>query len=301
MDSTTAHINIIGGGRLGRSLAKLWHSHNAARIAAVCNRSLQSATEATTFIGAGQPCSALEQLKPAPLWLIATADSDIENTAQQLAETGTLRRGDIVFHCSGSLSSKCLGTFEATGAYTASVHPIHSFADPDKTQTSFAGTYCAIEGSQEALDQLQPLFQTIGAITFSLRSSEHKALYHSATVMACNYLVTLQDCALHLLQQAGIERNQGLELLAPIVRQTADNVTRQDTTTALTGPIARGDSSTIAQHLQAIQQQAPDLLILYSQLGLHTLPIAAQQGSANSDQLRNIEKQLKAATDNEKP
>ncbi|MGS2724542.1 Rossmann-like and DUF2520 domain-containing protein [Porticoccus sp. GXU_MW_L64] len=290
-----AELNIIGGGRLGRSLGKLWHSNNAATIAGVCNRSLQSATEAVTFMGAGQPLSTLAQLPPAPLWLIATADTDIESTAQQLAQTGTLRRGDVVFHCSGSLSSACLSAVKAAETHTASVHPVHSFADPDKTQTSFAGTHCAMEGDNHALEQLQPLFQAIGAISFPLRSSEHKALYHSATVMACNYLVTLQHCALQLLQQAGIERAKGLELLTPIVRQTTDNIARLDTAAALTGPIARGDQQTIEQHMAALQQQSPELLPLYTQLALHTLPISAQQGSASEQQLHAIRNILQAA------
>ncbi|MCV6605819.1 MAG: DUF2520 domain-containing protein [Porticoccaceae bacterium] len=287
-------LNIIGAGRLGRSLARLWHDNKAAEISAVCNRSLESASEAVSFIGAGTPCASLEHILPARLWLIATPDRDIETTARYLAQSGKLRAEHTVFHCSGSLSSDCLESLQANGTNTASIHPVHSFADPQKTQTSFDGSYCAMEGSEGALNQLEALFQAIGGVTFRLHGSEQKALYHSATVMACNYLVTLQHCALNMLQKAGIERNRGLELLAPIVRQTADNIARHDTTAALTGPIARGDINTIEHHMQAIEQHAPEFLALYRQLAQQTLPLAAQQGCTSKARLQDIEQRLQA-------
>ncbi|UTW46066.1 DUF2520 domain-containing protein [bacterium SCSIO 12696] len=290
-------INIIGAGRLGKSLAKLWHSKGLVKIARVCNRSRESAQEATHFIGAGTAADNLATLPPATLWLVATADGEIEAVAKQLASHNIVTRGDVVFHCSGSLSSGCLTSLRNQGAHTASVHPIHSFADPQTTQQTFAGTHCACEGDEDALRRITPLFERIGGNTFTLASSTRKALYHSATVMACNYLVTLQESALSMLQQAGIERKKGLELLAPIVRQTADNIATKGTVSALTGPLARGDSNTIRQHIAAMQQFSPEQLGLYQQLGKHTLSLAQQQGSASIEQLQIIEQLLSATAE----
>ena len=295
--STNTTINIIGAGRLGRSLGKLWQNSNAATIAGICNRTQESSQKAADFIGAGTSVTSLQQLPSANLWLIATADGEIATVAQQLAANSAIKHGDTAFHCSGSLAADCLNPLQANGAHIASVHPVHSFASPEQSQHSFAGSYCAMEGDKEALNKLELLFQAIGGNCFALAGSEQKALYHSATVMACNYLITLQHSALQLLQQAGIDQAKGLELLAPIVGQTADNVFRQGTVAALTGPIARGDQQTVARHLAALQQQAPEKLPLYLQLAQHTLPIAEQQGSASQDQFNTI-RELLTATKN---
>ena len=74
--------------------------------------------------------------------------------------------------------------------------------------------------------------------------------------MACNYLVTLHRAASRLLAEASIPQ----EALLPIMRRTIDNGFE------LTGPIARGDSRTVAAHRIAIEKHAPELLGLYDAL-----------------------------------
>ena len=47
-------LNIIGAGRVGQTLARLWHARAVFQIGAVCNRSIGSAQAAVTFIDAGK-------------------------------------------------------------------------------------------------------------------------------------------------------------------------------------------------------------------------------------------------------
>ena len=290
-------INIIGCGRLGRGLAKLWSDSRTTIIGGICNRTLASGQDAHNFIQAGTAVDRIEQLPEAHFWLIATADGDISPIAKTLASHSRLAPGNIVFHCSGSLSAKILEPLSEQGLHTASVHPIHSFADPLHSQQSFSGSYCAMEGHPNALADLEWLFAGIGGNTFRLdnsrNSTDQKALYHAATAMASNHLVTLLNSALDMLQHAGIERSKARELLAPIVAQTADNVHRHDCVTALTGPVARGDKDTIERHLAAIQQHTPELLPLYKMLAQQTLPLAEQQATATLQQLNGIADILK--------
>ena len=150
-----------------------------------------------------------------------------------------------------------------------------------------------MEGDNLALQPLDSLFSAIGGKTIRLASKEQKALYHSATVMACNYLVTLQHSALTLLEQAGIEAATGMDMLAPIVHQTVDNIFCHGTKNSLTGPIARGDVSTIQSHLKAMTQQSPELLPLYTELARQTLPLAHEQGGAEKTHLKSIGELLK--------
>ena len=67
-------------------------------------------------------------------------------------------------------------------------------------------------------------------------------------------------------------------------------------TSALTGPIARGDDKTVARHLAALEAE-PDRPVwqqVYSALGNAAVPISAQQGQASAESLEIIQKLLTA-------
>ena len=63
------------------------------------------------------------------------------------------------------------------------------------------------------------------------------------------------------------------------MRGTLANVERLGIPGALTGPIARGDAATVAGHVAALRQRAPDLLELYRVLARQTIPLAREQGA----------------------
>jgi predicted short-subunit dehydrogenase-like oxidoreductase (DUF2520 family) len=74
--------------------------------------------------------------------------------------------------------------------------------------------------------------------------------------MASNFLVTLHRAAAQLLVDAGAPP----EALVPLMERTIANDFE------LTGPIARGDESTIERHLAAIRAEEPELEPLYAAL-----------------------------------
>jgi len=71
---------------------------------------------------------------------------------------------------------------------------IHSFADPETSLLlAFAGSSCAVEGDPEAKVLLNKLFSCHRGQLLPPAESDTKALYHAATVMACNNLVVTVD------------------------------------------------------------------------------------------------------------
>lgn len=281
-------LSCVGAGRLGKTICRLLVGK--VEIHQVVNHSLASAQRAVDFIGSGSAVS-MADLQPADIWLIATPDGQIKLVYEQLKATGILHNNAIVFHCSGAIGSSVLYSDDVK-INVASVHPIHSFADPQKSLKDFSGSHCAIEGQANAVTTLKDLFEDIGAIPFII-DSQHKALYHTATVMACNYLVSLLEASQQILATAGVDGCDG-NPLESLIRQTLDNYLSTDATSALTGPIARGDTKTITSHLQALAQNGDNQLWqqVYTALGKATLPIAAQQGQASKSDLQQIEKLL---------
>lgn len=267
-------LNLIGAGRAGQTLARLWHQAGLLQIQAVVCRRQAHAELAVEFIGSGIAATGLSALPNADVWLIATPDDQIANVAEQLGQVHI--KGDVAFHLSGSLNGDNLAPLRGCGLVLASIHPIRSFAQPQLACQQFAGTHCGVEGDAAALAVLLPLFQGIGASTFHI-DSQHKSLYHAGSVMACNYLVSLLEAGLQCFEAAGVSRENALAALGPLLHGTLDNVSRLGTQAALTGPIVRGDTAVVAKHQLALQQALPHLLPLYQLLGQHTLQLAQPQ------------------------
>lgn len=269
-------LNIIGAGKVGQTLAALWHAQSVFSIGAVCNRGFESAQAAVEFMGAGMPLTATDDgaLPPADVWLLACGDDDLQTCCQQLAARGLLQKDNIVFHCSGALTAdEALQSAKHHGAHIASIHPIKSFVSPALAVRDFAGTFCGAEGDANALDVLVPAFEAIGAQPFTIKP-EAKTLYHAASVIACNYLVALQELSLQTFEQAGIERAQAMAILQPMVESTASNVFNVGTAAALTGPIARGDAAVVTKQLDALRDWNLDYAVIYQQLGRIALQLA---------------------------
>lgn len=276
-------LNIIGCGKVGKVLGRLWAVSGTLEIQDIVNRTVESAEAATAFIGAGRPLGTLSQVRPADIWLIGTPDDQIAQACETVAAAGLLVPGCIVFHCSGALPSNALAAATHAGATVASVHPIRSFADAEQVADSFAGTYCGIEGDPEAVERLDRVFSAIGAQLVPIDAA-FKSVYHSAAVFASNYLVTLLDVAVEAYAKSGVQRDVALKLMEPLVRGTVDNVFRLGTTDALTGPIARGDTATVVKQYRAVSAWDKRIGSLYKRLGKLTAAIAARKNKRKAHQ-----------------
>ena len=279
-------LNFIGCGQLGKTLGSLWHQSGSLIIGDVLTRSMSSAESAVNTIGSGMPIDKISSMQSAALYLIASGDDDIESCSQQLSQSGLLNSGDIVFHCSGAQTSDLLQDCKNVGASVASIHPIKSFASVNQSISSFAGTYCGVEGEDSALRVLSTLFTSIGANLLPI-STQNKTLYHAASVIASNYLVTLQEISINAFKQAGIGRQEAMAVLKPIVQGTVENIFENGTINALTGPIARGDSKVVTAHLEAMENWDEDLATIYRLLGKHSIPLAEAQGK---EKVKNLSK-----------
>jgi predicted short-subunit dehydrogenase-like oxidoreductase (DUF2520 family) len=273
-------LNIIGAGRVGRTLAALWQQHSVFAVGAVCNRTRQSAQTAIAFIGAGTVAGDLSAMPPADAWMVSTTDNDIAHAAVALAASGLLRAGDVVFHCSGALASDVLRTSLMTDVRVASVHPLKSFADPQTAVRTFSGTYCTAEGEAAALAVLLPAFEKIGARVSAI-DAQSKTLYHAASVMVCNYLTALMEAGLKCYEKAGLPRATASAMMEPLVRETVDNLFKLGTVNALTGPIARGDHAVVARQLAALRAFDPRIAEIYRALGVMAVELSRAQGGAS--------------------
>ncbi|MGB1258347.1 MAG: Rossmann-like and DUF2520 domain-containing protein [Thiolinea sp.] len=284
-------LNIIGAGKLGQTVGRLWTNSGVLSIGDILNRSHDSTQRAVDFIGAGRVIKNFEEMRAAEYYLLACPDDQIETCCQQLVDSGVINTGVVVFHCSGALNSTLLHSAKEQGAHVASVHPVRSFAHPGLAIEQFPGTYCGMEGHDEALHKLSIIFTALGAVPFAIKP-EKKMLYHAASVMACNYLVTLQEISLQALEEAGIQRCLGAEILQPLVEGTVKNVFEVGTADALTGPVARGDAWLVEKQLKAVAEWNHEAGELYRMMGLSAVDLAGQKSRVLAPQFDAVLKVL---------
>lgn len=274
--SSRRSLTIIGCGKLGQTLGRLWATQKVFRIQQILNRSLATAGQAVEFIGSGVAIDSLAQLQTADIYLVATPDDQIKEVAEKLAASPGFAPDALVFHCSGALPSTILQVLRDKGASIASVHPIKSFASPARASASFAGTWCGMEGDSTAVSILGKAFEAIDGKTVPIRTQD-KLIYHAAAVFASNYLVTLLDAALQAYMKAGIPENIAREMLGPLVNGTLENVMRIGPEHALTGPVARGDHHTVIRQYRALATWDGQYARLYKQMAIHTGRLAARR------------------------
>lgn len=188
--------------------------------------------------------------------LLCVPDAAIADAAAAIAP------GPLVGHCSGATGLAPIAPHEAF-----SLHPLMTVT---AGTTTFNGAGAAIAGSTpRALRLASELAVAVGLRPVEIDDRDRPA-YHAAASIASNFLITLEAAAERMAASAGLDR----ELLLPLVRATVENWARLGADQALTGPVARGDQSTVAMQRAAVSDRAADLLPLFDALVVATRALA---------------------------
>jgi len=274
-------LNLIGCGRVGRTLGRLWHTQGVLQVQDVLTTSAASAQAAVDFIGAGRAVNDLSAMRPADLWLIAVPDQQIHESARAMAQTLAGGPHAMAFHASGALGAAVLAPLRERGWHVASAHCILSFATPATAVQQFAGTPCGLEGDAAALPELRPVFAAIGAECFDV-AADKKVLYHAAAVFGTNFLPVLQALAEDLWRDSGVPPELLPRLRASLLRNAVGNVLALGPAGALTGPAARGDTALVQRQEQAVSAWNPTAGEAYRALSELALRLA-REGKLRQD------------------
>jgi predicted short-subunit dehydrogenase-like oxidoreductase (DUF2520 family) len=279
-------VSIVGAGRVGRALGRLLHGLGW-RIGGVTGRSNSTARAAVRAIGAGQPLDApTHEVLNSRVILITTPDGAIEDVAANLARLGGKEwSGKVVLHTSGALDPSVLQPLAELGAATGSMHPMQTFSNqnfPDLAKCIFG-----IDGGPAALQVARKMIHQMGGVAVRL-SGANKAAYHAAGSFASVYVLTLMETATRILMSQGFKRRQAMRALLPLARQTLDNFESVGPLAAWTGPLSRGDFTTIEKHVKALGDFEPEYLEAYKTLSRLTADVLAAQPGAKLKQLDRI-------------
>jgi len=270
VSSAVDEIFIFGAGKVGRALAR------AARAAAV--------TVTLRARRKGWPSRPID----ADLLILAVRDGELASQAAALAERGLIghrRRHVAVVHCAGALAAEILSPLRAKRVAIGKLHPLLSFADR-RQPPPLSGGYASISGDPAAVRLARRLARRLGLRPCSEQLDA--ARYHAAAALVANGASALAALGAMLLEQAGASPAATGAMLGPLLRSVGHNLEQLGPLEALTGPVRRGDSATVAKHLSILARAIPGAVFLHKALLSVQLGMARGLEEASEESLSAI-------------
>lgn len=215
-------IGIVGTGRAGSSFATVladrgWRVETLAHY--------QTQTDALDRLA--DHCSVV---------LLCVPDGSIGDVASAFSPE-RLGDGVVLAHCSGVADLDSLAPAHRRG----SIHPLVSLngTNPER----LIGAWFAVAGD--------PILASVGRSmdgNVIEVGDDDRALYHAAAVIASNHLVALFGQVAAIADVIGVPLEAYLDLAGGSLGAVAELGPRD----ALTGPVSRGDWSTVGNHLRAM-------------------------------------------------
>lgn len=281
-------IFVIGAGPVATAMAGALRLGGATVRGLWARRAERAEAAAAT---AGVPvCAELTaaSLREVEVVLVAVRDDAIGEVARALVDGASLTERHVLLHCSGASSGQDAfrDVVDRVGGVGVT-HPLCAVADGARVMSELAGMVFGVQGDARGLAAARAVVAAIGGRWLELDGAQ-MAAYHAAAAMTSNYTVALVDAAAEVLAAAGIDRDEGRAALLPLLEGTLANLRERGVPAGLTGPIRRGDHSTVARHLAALDALSPALAEIYRVLGRRTLALARECGDAAERDLAAI-------------
>jgi predicted short-subunit dehydrogenase-like oxidoreductase (DUF2520 family) len=285
----TPVVFIMGAGVVGRALAaRLVRA--GVPVAGLHGRQAELSDAASAISGALSSSGEIPEIvSESDVIIISVRDERIKEVAERLVREKRLRKNQIVLHTSGAnAAADILAVARPQVRGLGTLHPLVSFADPRLAVVGLKTVAFGLEGDVVARRAAARLVSMMGARSVVLES-RNLALYHAGAVLVSNYVVVLADLARSLLVEAGVPADEALPALIPLLTSVVQNLAQMGLPAALTGPVERGDVSSVARHLQTLTERAPGVVELYRLMGREVLRIALSKGPLDADAVGRLE------------
>ncbi|MCO1337842.1 oxidoreductase [Kocuria polaris] len=284
-------IGVISAGKVGAVLGAALRAaeHQIVGVHAVSEDSRERAENLLP----GAPVLEIDEiLRRAELVLFAVPDDQLGPLVAGLADAGHFKPGQLVVHTAGRFGLEVLAPARAAGAIGLAIHPAMTFTGMSLDLARLPDCVFGVTAENMMLPIAQALVVEMGAEPVVIADAD-RVTYHAALAHASNHLVTLAGQAAQLLNEVGVEHPD--RLLGPLMRASLENALASGEG-ALTGPVARGDAGTVAQHVEALEDVDDDVRTAYTSMALATALRAADRGLITRAQALELARILGAAS-----
>ncbi len=262
-------IGFIGAGRVGFTMGKYLTMHGA-KVSGYYSRTPEHAREAAEFTDTEYFENAEKLIENSDAVILTVSDNAIAQVFDDICDSHLA--GKIMCHTSGAMSS---GIFEGKSVqvYGYSIHPIYAISDRYESYKNFSNAFITIEGNEKYLNEVRKIFTDAGLNSAVIDSSD-KAKYHAASVVASNMVCGLYGTAIRLMTECGFSDEDAKNSLKGLFVDNAIAAAEIGPDRQLTGPLERGDSNTIRNHLKALDAEDR---ILYKEVSKEVLKLAKKK------------------------
>ncbi len=266
-------ITIVGPGRLGGSVALALRGagYSVGEIISLRSRaSRKRAKDLARRLGGRATTADNARLDAEVIWF-CVPDRKIAGAAGGLAKA-TSWKGKVALHSSGALGSDELEILRKRGASIASVHPMMTFVPG--AMPSLAGVPFALEGDRAGVSVGRRIVRDLGGNSFAI-SKNGKAAYHAWGGFLSPLLVLMLVAGEKVAGLAGLSTRESRKKMMPILRQTLANYAKLGPARAFSGPIGRGDTTTVRKHLQVLKNipNAREVYLALARVALRHIPV----------------------------
>lgn len=240
-------ISLIGSGNLATQLGIALYNEGYL-ISQVYSHTQKNAVTLSKKIKAEAISDIKKLSSDSSIYIIAVKDDAIESVAKQLK-----LKDKIIVHTSGSMpidvlkkSSKNYGVF----------YPLQTFSK-HKLVDFKSIPICIEANNASTATTLQYFAKSISGNVKKINSEQRKKI-HLAAVFSCNFSNHMYTIAEALLKKDKLS----LDLLKPLIEETANKIKKNKPSDAQTGPAFRGDKKTIETHLKLLSKEK-DLQKMY--------------------------------------
>lgn len=277
-------IGIIGAGRVGGvlGLALQQAGHTITAVHAVSEASM---ARAEALLPNVPIVDIPDILRRSEAVIFAVPDDVLEDLVSGLAAAGHIQTGHLLVHTSGRYGTDVMHSVREFGAIPVAIHPAMTFTGTSLDIDRLHNTAFGITADPVVAPIAEALVVEMGGIPVTIPEAA-RSVYHAAMAHASNHLVTLTDQAQTMLASAGID--QPSKLLGNLMSASLENaLTNGDQ--ALTGPVSRGDSGTVAKHLETLQAlDDAELYETYRAMAQATAQRAHSAGFINATKLEEL-------------
>lgn len=260
-------ISFIGAGKVATALG-IYFKQKGIEVSGYISQSASSAEKAAAITESKAFTNLSELLENSNVIWITTPDDKIESVAQQIAKTPiSIVDKKLIVHASGVHTTEILNSTKEAGYDIAAAHPLLAFSNVDDACQMLNDTWFAVEEDTQLISNI---LHKCGNKTFNIEGDK-KTLYHAAACVLSNYMVTLIDASQQIFAQTGLTKEDATSATLPLLESVLQNMIGKNAKDALTGPIKRGDATTIKMHLQSLTETMPEMVELYKMMGRMTM------------------------------
>ena len=266
-------VGVIGAGRVGTVLGAALEraGHPVVAVSAVSDRSLERAGRMLPGAVVMRPP---ELLAAVDLALLTVPDDALPGLVSGLAATEAPLAGRLLAHTSGRHGIAVLEPATVRGALPLALHPVMTFTGRPDDLDRLTGISFGVTAPEPLQPAAQALVIEMGGEPVLIDEAS-RPLYHAGLASAANHLVALVAQSADVLRAAGV--NDPARMLGPLLSAALDNALRLGDA-GLTGPVARGDADTVAEHVHALASASPEALRAYVALARLTADRALAAG-----------------------